>query len=111
MLKGCLVAALAVLASPAVQAAELSVGDAPARTYRVRHYWRAVPQHVVEVAIRPLGHQYIINGRYWTGTSNACFGWGPKQRVRMISGEWHGNCATAVIRNVTLGRTCEMICG
>jgi hypothetical protein len=29
----------------------------------------------------------------------------------MISGNWDGYCSTAVIRNVTLARTCEMTCG
>ena len=80
------------------------------RVYRVRH-WLPAYEHVVEVSIHPPGRTYIINGRYWTGTSEACFGWGPRQRVEMLSGNWDGYCSTAVIRNITLARTCEMTCG
>jgi hypothetical protein len=47
----------------------------------VRH-WPSAYEHVVEVSIQPPGRTYIINGRYWTGTSNACFGWGRGRACR-----------------------------
>jgi len=101
------------MTSGTARAAEVSLSNTSASRphYRVDHFVRVIPEHVVEVSIHPPGHRYIINGAYWTGTSPACFGWVPKQRVRMIAGEWHGYCSTAIIRNVTLGRTCEFVCG
>jgi hypothetical protein len=112
MLRWWLTVLVSCLVSFTALAADASADEAPARrVHRVRHWYPAY-EHVVEVSIRPPGRTYIINGRYWTGTSDAaCFGWGPKQRVQMISGNWDGYCSTAVIRNVTLGRTCEMACG
>ena len=93
-----------------ILAADASADESAVRhATRVRH-WHPAYEHVVEVSIQPPGRTYIINGRYWTGTSDACFGWGPRQRVQMISGNWDGYCWTAVIRNVTLDRTCEMTC-
>jgi hypothetical protein len=101
---------VSLTASLTVLTAGASADESPARhVTRVRH-WHPAYEHVVEVSIRPPGRTYIINGRYWTGTSDACFGWGPKQRVHTISGNWDGACWSAVIRNLTLGQTCEMTC-
>lgn len=113
MLKALLATGFTFIVLGTASAAELSIDNALSGRlhYRVDRFVRVLPEHVVEVSIRPPGHRYIINGAYWTGTSPACFGWAPKQRVRMIVGEWHGNCSTAIIRNVTLGRTCEFVCG
>jgi hypothetical protein len=99
-----------------VSAAELSVSETAVRVNAHRGYhqrvYRIPETHVVEVAVNPLeGRRYIINGAYFTAASNACRGWAPKQRLRLLSGEWHGRCTTAVFHNLTLGRTCEMYCG
>jgi hypothetical protein len=67
--------------------------------------------HVVEVAVRPPGVRYVINGSFFTGSGPSCFGWAPRQRVVLLAGEKHGQCTTAVFRNLSLGRTCEMTCG
>ena len=113
MRKALLALVLAFLMSGTAIAAELSLSQTSTsrHSYRVDRLVRSLPEHVIEVSIHPPGHRYIINGAYWTGTSPACFGWAPKQRVRMIAGEWHGTCGTAIIRNVTLGRTCQFVCG
>ena len=113
MSKALLALGLVILLSGTAPAAEMSISNTSAiRTkHRVVRFSKVLPEHVVEVSIHPPGQRYIINGAYWTGTSPACFGWAPKQRVSMIAGEWHGYCSTAIIRNVTLGRTCEFVCG
>lgn len=67
--------------------------------------------HLVEVAVRPPGYRYVINGAFFTGSAPSCFGWAPKQRVLLLAGDRNGNCATAVFRNLSLRRTCEMTCG
>jgi hypothetical protein len=113
MKAGVLAALVLLTAGPAV-AADLSV-QAPQTKHsvRVKHTRVVVARetHVVEVAIRPPGFQYVINGVVFTGRGPSCFGWAPKQRVALLAGEWHGRCSTAVFRNLSLGRTCEMACG
>ena len=105
------VLAIACTAS-AVQAADVAVMT---RTKHVRQIVQprvAVRElHLVEVAVRPPGHRYVINGAFFTGSGPSCFGWAPKQRVLLLAGDRNGNCATAVFRNLSLRRTCEMTCG
>lgn len=106
---------VAVMASHPAAAADLSTTDTvPVKSHRVyhRHVYRVPETHVVEVAVNPLeGRRYIINGSFFTAASDACRGWAPKQRLRLLAGEWHGRCTTAVFHNLTLGRTCKMYCG
>jgi opacity protein-like surface antigen len=111
MKRSLLAAAVLVGAVTSVAAADLSAPVSRAR--HVVHTRIVVPRetHVVEVAIRPPGFQYVINGSVFTGSGPSCFGWGPQQRVALLAGEWHGQCSTAVFRNLSLGRTCEMACG
>ena len=86
--------------------------------HHIRHvqHWhgaRAVLEetHVVEVALDPpAGRRFIINGAHFTATGNACLGWAPRQRLRLLAGEWHGYCHKAVFQNLTLRRVCEMWC-
>ena len=105
------VLAIACTASD-VQAADVAVVT---RTKHVRQIIQpriAVRElHLVEVAVRPPGHRYVINGAFFTGSGPSCFGWAPKQRVLLLAGDRNGNCATAVFRNLSLRRTCEMTCG
>src|ERR1044071_2956200 len=107
---------VAIMAGHPAAAADLSPTDTVVRvkSHRVyhRHVYRVPETHVVEVAVNPLeGRRYIINGAYFTAANDACQGWVPKQRLRLLAGEWHGRCTTAVFHNLTLGRTCEMYCG
>lgn len=98
--------------------APASAADLSAQVSRTKHvvhikHARGVAAretHVVEVAIRPPGFRYVINGSVFTGGGPSCFGWAPQQRVALLAGDWHGQCATAVFRNLSLRRTCEMAC-
>ena len=71
----------------------------------------AADRHVVEIVdASSFGVRFIINGHPFTPVSGACSGWTAGDGVSLISGEWHGYCAQAVIRNTTRGRTCETLC-
>jgi hypothetical protein len=83
----------------------LASGPAPAAT---RH---AQTQHVVEVVdASSIAVRFIINGHAFTPVGGACSGWTAGDGVSLISGEWHGYCANAVLHNTTRGRTCETRC-
>lgn len=72
--------------------------------------WR--DHHIIEVAIHPPGSRaFIINGAHFAAKSDACLGWEAGDRIALVSGEWHGYCTSAVFRNLSRGRTCEMWCG
>ena len=91
------------LASGAAAAANAPVGQA---------YSVAPARHVVEI-VKVSGNgslRFVINGHAFTAVSGACGGWTAGDRVGLTAGEWHGYCATAVLRNVTRRRSCEVLC-
>lgn len=75
---------------------------------RSRH---AFDRHVVEIVdASSFGVRFIINGHAFTPVGGACSGWAAGDGVSLLSGEWHGYCSEAVIRNTTRRRTCETLC-
>jgi len=96
----------------AVQAADMAVVTRTTHVRQIVQTRVAVRElQQVEVAVRPPGHRYVINGAFFSGSGPSCFGWAPKQRVLLLAGDRNGNCTTAVFRNLSLRRTCEMTCG
>jgi hypothetical protein len=112
--KSAALGALALACTVCVPAMAADLG-APSDGYRVQRVerWHAVREHhIIEVAIRPpLSHQYIINGYQFTAASPVCVGWAAGEHIRLVRGEWHGRCQTAVFYNVNRRQSCEMWCG
>jgi hypothetical protein len=82
-------------------------------SYR-KHYraFRLAPErHVVEVVRPPYSGNFIINGARFVGRSPACLRWVAGDRIRLIAGEWHGQCVDAVFYNYTRRSTCQTSCG
>ena len=77
-----------------------------------RHHRNAFTQesHVVEVVIPPFSGTFVTNGFLYAGTGAACRQWTPGERIRLISGSWHGDCAAATFYNLSLRTTCETLC-
>ena len=40
----------------------------------------------------------------------ACLPWAAGERIKLIAGDWNGQCIDAVFYNVWRRRTCEMWC-
>jgi hypothetical protein len=95
------------LASGAAAAAGGELASPFGQAYSV-----APERHVVEI-VKVSGNgslRFVINGHAFTAASGACGGWTTGDRVSLTAGEWHGYCATAVFRNVTRRRSCEVLC-
>ena len=79
--------------------------------YRPYHWYALPPErHVIEVVQPPYSGNFIINGTRFTAKSPACLRWAAGERIRLLAGDWHGQCIEAVFYNVTLRSTCEMWC-
>jgi hypothetical protein len=81
--------------------------------WRYRHHHRhylARPRHVIEVVQPPYSGRFIINGAHFTGFTPACFSWAAGERITLVAGDWHGDCATAVFYNFRRHSTCHMWC-
>lgn len=84
--------------------------DEPAYTrHRHRHYLPPT-RHVVELVAPPFSGQFVINGFRYDGVAPACYRWVPGQPVRLISGSWFGDCASATFYNVSTRDTCQTVC-
>lgn len=73
----------------------------------------ALPERRVVEIVKVAGNgsvRFVINGHAFTVASGACGGWMAGDGVVMTAGEWHGYCDTAVFRNVTRRRSCEVLC-
>jgi hypothetical protein len=78
---------------------------------RHRHrYYLSPAHHVVEVVVPPYSGRFVINGFRYDGVGPACLAWVPGERVRLISGSWFGDCASATFYNVSRGNTCTTQC-
>jgi hypothetical protein len=79
-----------------------------------RHYYRGWylprPRHVIEVVQPPYSGLFIINGIRFTGMTPACFGWVAGDPVKLVAGDLHGHCVTAVFYNYWRHNTCQMWC-
>jgi hypothetical protein len=80
--------------------------------YPRHHYSAPLPpeRHVVEIVQPPWSGNFIINGARFVGRSPACFTWAAGERIKLISGDWDGNCTEAVFYNFYRHSTCEMTC-
>lgn len=104
----CILIAIAALISPNVAAAD----EPGMRPVRHVHYTRIRDHHIIEVAITPYAaREFIINGSHFAPKGDACRGWEAGQRITLVAGDWNGRCVSAVFRNLSLRRTCEMWCG
>jgi hypothetical protein len=80
-----------------------------ARYVRHRHRHSAYP-HVVELVAPPFSGQFVINGFRYDGVAPTCLHWVPGQPVRLVSGSWYGDCASATFYNASTRNTCETVC-
>jgi hypothetical protein len=97
-----------LLALPAIA----DEGPAPRHRHHYHWYYRLPPErHVVEVVSPPSSGRFIINGTGFLGKTPACFGWAAGERIRLVAGDWHGQCVEAVFYNYARHNTCEMWCG
>ena len=67
-------------------------------------------RHVVEKVMPPYSGNYLINATWFRAMTPACSGWVSGERIRLVAGDWHGSCGSAVFRNMTRGMTCELAC-
>jgi hypothetical protein len=77
-----------------------------------RYYGIYLPpeRHVVEVVQPPWSGNFIINGTRFTGYSPACFTWAAGERIKLIEGDWYGQCDQAVFYNFYRRSTCAAWC-
>jgi len=98
-------AALALLMSVPVLADGM-----PSHRYRHRHILPP-ERHVVEVVQPPWSGNFIINGARFTGRTRACMRWAAGERIKLLSGDWHGACVQAVFYNFNRHSRCVTWCG
>jgi hypothetical protein len=65
---------------------------------------------VVEVVQPPWSGNFIINGAHFTGRTRACLRWAAGERIKLLSGDWHGACVVAVFYNFNRHSRCETWC-
>jgi hypothetical protein len=81
------------------------------RHYNPTYYIYLPPErHVIEVVQPPWSGNFIINGARFTAKTPACWRWAAGERIRLLAGDWNGQCIDAVFYNMTLRSTCEMWC-
>jgi hypothetical protein len=96
----------------AVLAAAPAVADeGPSSGHHYSHRIYLPPErHVVEVVQPPWSGNFIINGRRFVAKTSACNHWAAGERIKLIDGDWNGQCVDAVFYNVYRHSTCEMWC-
>ena len=103
-------ARLALVTCFALLLCQQAFSDEPGYTrHRQRHYPSG--HHVVELVAPPFSGRFIINGFHYDGVAPACLGWVPGEPVRLVSGSWFGDCASATFYNVSERNTCPTQCG
>ena len=87
------------------------------RHYQRRHvvvYHRRIvlppERHVIELARPPYSGNFIINATRFTAKTPACARWVAGERIKLLAGDWHGFCDSAVFYNVPRRQTCELAC-
>jgi hypothetical protein len=68
-------------------------------------------RHVIEVVQPPFSGNFIINGRRFVGQSPACLRWAAGERIKLVAGDWNGQCVEAVFYNYFWRSTCVTACG
>ncbi len=102
-----LVLAAALLVPAATSADE---GPPVRRHYYRQHFYLPPERHVIEVVQPPGSGNFIINGRRFVAKTDACYRWAAGERIRLVAGDWNGQCVDAVFYNVWRRSTCEMWC-
>jgi hypothetical protein len=84
----------------------------PRRPHAAYHHAIVLPpeRHVIERVHPPFGGDFLINGTVFAPASPACLGWAAGEPIRLVAGDWHAQCVTAVFYNVTRHQSCEMLC-
>jgi hypothetical protein len=102
-----------ILALACLAAAPTYADEAPRyhHHYYRHHIYLPPERHVIEVVQPPWSGNFIINGTRFVGRDHACHHWAAGERIKLIEGDWHGRCTTAVFYNVRRHSTCEMQCG
>jgi hypothetical protein len=104
--------ACVALLSLALGSAAFADGTAVKRVHHSHHHYRLpAGRHVVEKVSPPGSGLYLLNGAWFAAHTPRCAGWVAGDRIRLLRGEWHGYCGTAVFRNVSRRMTCELSCG
>jgi hypothetical protein len=85
----------------------------PPMRYRLhRGYSRPLPErHVVEKVSPPGSGNYLINNTWFTARTASCARWVAGDRIRLVAGDWHGYCQSAVFHNLSRRQSCELSCG
>jgi hypothetical protein len=95
----------------AANAADISINRrVRGHVYSSRHYVLPAERHVVEKVLPPYSGNYLINATWFAAMTPACARWVSGERIRLLAGDWHGACTTAVFHNMTRGMTCELSC-
>jgi hypothetical protein len=68
-------------------------------------------RHVVDSVRPPYSGNYLINATRFTARTPACARWVSGEQIRLVAGDWHGACTSAVFYNVSRRMTCELSCG
>jgi hypothetical protein len=105
-----LVALLLAGTFTAAQAADITTIRRVRGHVPVRHFVLLPERHVVEKVMPPYSGNYLINATWFTAMTAACARWVAGDRIRLVAGDWHGACTTAIFRNVSRGMTCELSC-
>jgi hypothetical protein len=103
---------VALVLAAAMSLPALADGEYRRHRYYQPHYYIYLPpeRHVIEVVQPPWSGNFIINGTRFTGKTPACWRWAAGERIRLLVGDWNGQCIDAVFYNMTLRSTCEMWC-
>jgi hypothetical protein len=120
MIKGLLCTALCAMPLALSTLAPVPSGATEAtlrvRSHHVRQVWHhrrlVLPpeRHVIEVNRPTYSGYFVINGTRFTATTARCARWAAGERIRLVAGDWHGVCSTAVFYNVRRRQTCDMWC-
>ena len=68
-------------------------------------------RHVIEKVQPPYSGNFLINGTRFVGRTRTCQRWIAGERIRLVSGDWHGRCVSAVFYNYVRKNTCRASCG
>lgn len=98
-----------------VWSADMKAGARHHHVVRHHHWVRLLPRlpperHVVEAGRPPGSGVFQINNTRFAAASASCARWVAGEQVKLLAGEWHGACTTAVFYNFRRHQTCQMAC-
>src|SRR5262249_32947391 len=103
-------ATAALAPTPPASADGMRVRTHHHRTWHHRRFVLLPARHVVEKNWPTGSGRFIINGSRFPAMSADCARWAAGERIRLLAGDWHAACSTAVFYNVRRRQTCEMSC-